>query len=226
MPPSAQSPVIARDCATPIVDVSTTWVVTRSSTARSSAATVSDARPSGRLHTIRSVARATSATEARWSTPSGARAGPAASCPTTAKPAPRRFVASALPMLPSPTTPTALSTVLTSPTLLSQRANRTAGGHARRGTAVRDQLEEQLVDLGVGHSRVRARRGVEAELLHAAERRGHRQHQQTAVLRRQRAVACPHAPCGRGEVVLELDRGRVGVGRDRVDVLVAEHRST
>src|SRR5262249_16382114 len=62
------------------------------------------------------------------------------------------------------------------------------------------------------------------ELLHAPERRRHGHHEQAAITRRQRTLACPHSPGHRGDVVLELRRDRIGIGDLGVDVLVAEHR--
>jgi len=83
---------------------------------------------------------------------------------------------------------------------------------------------EQAVDLVVGDPGLRGAARMEAELLHPTQRGQHRHHQQAPVARRERSAAGPHAPRHRREVVLELDRGGVGVGGHAVDVGVTEHR--
>src|SRR5262245_40783622 len=105
-------------------------------------------------------------------------------------------------MLPSPTKPTV---VTSSPVAVgAQLPDHATGRETGRTAAVRDELEAQLVDLVVAHTRVRRRDGVETELLHATQCRGHREHEQAAVARGERTLAGPHPPRGAREVVLEL----------------------
>ena len=194
-PASARQRVDRAAAATPTVDVSTTWVVMRSAAAttsrghrlatrrRRAGCTPRRRRLAPRRRPTRRASRRRAHARARR------RRGRRRS-----KPAPTRFAASALPMLPSPTNPTVRHGQPPS------RGRAQLAGSRRRAetpagrTAVRDELEEQLVDLGVGDARARRRRRVEAELLHASERGGHRQHQQAAITRRQRRPRAPRRP--------------------------------
>ena len=96
----------------------------------------------------------------------------------------------------------------------------------RRRSAIRGDLEWQLIELGVGDPGALVGRDVQPELLHPTERGRHRHHEEAAVASRERSAACPHSPRDGGDVVLELGPCRVGIVSLAVDVGVAEHRST
>ena len=89
--------------------------------------------------------------------------------------------------------------------------------------AVGRDHEQQFVELVVGHARPLPRTGVQAELVHAAERGGHGEHEQAAITRRQRTFPGPRTPGVGGDVVLELPHRRRSDRRPaRVDVRVAQ----
>ena len=143
------------------------------------------------------------------------------------------MAASALPMLPSPTTPTtADSHVDHDPSGLVppfvRRSSRTACSARRAATPAGAPQYAAIwnssssISASVTPVRADAAR-VEPELLHPPERGGHRHHEQAPVARRQGALPRPHPPRHRRDVVLELAVTGSGSARLAVDVLVAEH---
>src|SRR6185295_11959769 len=121
---------------------------------------------------------------------------------TTANPAPTRLAASALPMLPSPTTPTVSTSGLRDVvTVGAELADHPTRRHTRGTAGVRDELVEQLVDLRVADPGARGGGGVQPELLHPTCGGGDGEPQQAAVERREGSLAGPHPPRGRRDEV-------------------------
>ena len=173
-----------------------------------SRATCSDAAPSGRLSTTTGARRATSATDGTCVVPAGARSAPSdvvrddgvaglargsrpTRCPCCRDPRSRPF-----PRQPASRAARAA--------WIPRRAATPAGAPQYAAIWNNSSSSSASVTPVCGDA---AR--VEHELLHPAERRRHRHHEQAAIAGGERAFARPHAPRHRRHVVLELGRDRV-----------------
>ena len=186
---------IDRAAATPMVDVSTTWGRPAART-RDTPATASDTAPSGRLSTTTSAPRAMAATSATNTCALGAALG------TGHVDVERHVEIRADEVggeggahVPEPDDSDDVTGRRSRPASL--RSARTPAAPAspppRPAPALGRDLEQQLVELVVGHARRRTP-CVEPELLHPPEGGGHGQHEQAAVAHRQGPSAGPHAP--------------------------------
>ena len=207
---------------TPMVEVSTTCVVQRPDAATDLTGDLLRRGTVGQAEHDDAARCVTSTTDGTTRRARGRALWPDASCATTVWPVSTRFAASTLPMLPRPTKPTGFRRQPASRAARAASIPRRAADAAGRA-AVRGDLEQQLVELVVGDAGLGDAARVEHELLHPAQRRGHGHHEQAAVVGGEADLQRPHAPCHRRDVVLELGGHRVGVGRDPVDVRIAEH---